>query len=466
MDGAGSAARLPADLRAAWKAHGDHAHALNALLGERAWRGPRGEVVPYADTGRAWVAAGAPIAAAALVPAAARAFEDAAAAAGRIPVWFAIEHPERIPHAERLVVGALPEWSPAGWAEVVRQHRRVREQLRRARKKGVTIRAISLEDIAPADRVALQRLERAWVETRRMEPMGFVVAHRQDSAPLLRRAWIAEVGGVAVAYVTATPMPARNGWLLEDLRRDGAPNGTSELMFDSIVRALAADGAEWITPGMVPLVGSTRRWLAGVRHLARPLYDFDGLAFFRTRMHPDRWRPIYLMHPPQVSAPRAVVEVLRAFSGGSLFRFGSRSLLRRPPGLAWVLAAGLVPWTLGIAAMAIADAESLLGFSRGALWGWAAFDATLVVLLWMAARQRRLRHFVIATAAAGADAMLSVQHLAMVGLGGTALQQLLRIISAAAPLLATALLGYASLREWRARRPDAATPPARRPSSA
>lgn len=458
--------RLPADLRAAWTTHGDHAHALNALLGERAWRGPQGAVVPYADTGRAWVAAGPPLAAAGRISKAAREFEDAARAAGRIPIWFAIEQPDRIPQAVRLVVGSLPEWSPDGWAAVVHSHRRIREQLRRARKKGVTVRAVSLEALSPADRAALDRLEAAWVETRRMEPMGFVVAHRQDSAPLLRRAWIAECGGRAVAYVTATPMPARKAWLLEDLRRDGAPNGTSELMFDAIVRELAADGAEWITPGMVPLVAVSQRWLAGVRHLARPLYDFDGLAFFRMRMHPDRWRPIYLLYPPQVSALRAIVEVLRAFAGGSLLGFGSRSLIKRPPGLAWVLAAGLVPWTLGIAAMALADAESLLGFSRAALWGWAVFDTALVALLWMAARQRRLRHFVIATAAAAADAMLSVQHLTDVGLGSALSQQLLRTVSAAAPLLATGLLAYASVREWRARRTGAATPPARRPSSA
>lgn len=466
MGGAGSAVRLPADLRAAWIAYGDHAHALNALLGERAWRGPQGAVVPYADTGRAWVAAGAPIVGAADVPAAARAFADAARAARRVPVWFAIEHPDRIPDAAHLVVGALPEWSPAGWMDVVRSHRRIREQLRRARKKGVTIRAVSLETLSPADRAALDRLEAAWVQTRRMEPMGFVVAHRQDSAPLLRRAWIAECGGCAVAYVTATPMPARQAWLLEDLRRDGAPNGTSELMFDRIVSELAAAGAEWITPGMVPLVGVSQRWLVGVRMLARPLYDFDGLAFFRMRMHPDRWRPIYLLHPPQTSAIRAVVEVLRAFAGGSLLGFGSRSLLKRPPGLAWVLAAGLVPWTLGIAAMALTDAESLLGFSRAALWGWAAFDAALVALLWMAARRRRLRHFIIAAAAAAADAVLSGLHLADVGLGSEWLPQLLRTVSAAAPLLATVLLGYASVREWRARRTGGATPRAPRPSSA
>ncbi|HRN54589.1 MAG TPA: hypothetical protein PK788_13930, partial [Gemmatimonadaceae bacterium] len=120
----------------------------------------------------------------------------------------------------------------------------------------------------------------------------------------------------------------------------------------------------------------------------------------------------------------------------------------------------------GIATMALASAESLLGFSRAALWGWAAFDATLVALLWMAARRRRLRHFVFATAAAAADAMLSTLHLANVGLGASLLQQVLRLLSAAAPLFATGLLAYASVTEWRAWRAGGAIPPAPRPSSA
>lgn len=442
--------RLPADLRAAWIAHGDHAHTLNALLGERAWRGPHDAVVAYADTGHAWVAAGTPIVATEFARVAQQAFSEAARRAGRIPLWFAVEAPDRLADVKRLLVGQLPEWSPGGWEQVLRSKRGIREQLRRARKKGVTIREVSLEALAPRDAVAMERLESRWAETRRIEPMAFVVAHRQDSAPLLRRAWIAEVGGNAVAYVTATPIPARRAWLLEDVRRDAAPNGTAELLFDTILRALAASAAEWITPGMVPLAGASRGWLGGIRRLARPLYDFDGLAFFRARLHPDRWRPIYLLHPPDVSSLRAVIEVLRAFAGGSLIGFATRSLLKRPPGLAWLLAAGLLPWTLGIAAMAMADAEALLGFSRSALWGWAAFDAALVALLWMAARRRRLRHFAFATAAAAADALLSVRHLVDVGVGVSAAQQLLRVLSAAAPILATGLLAYATLREWRA----------------
>ena len=444
---------LPPDLRAAYLAHGDHAHVFNALLGERQWRSASGAVVAYADVGRCWVAAGTPLTAPSDATQAAREFSTAAMAAQRRCVWFAVEEPGRIADATGLVVGAMPEWSPDGWAQVVATRRGIRAQLRRARAKGVHVRPLRLAEMSAEDRARIERLEDAWAATRRMEPMAFVVAHRQDIGPLIRRAWIAERAGVAVAYVTATPIPARRGWLIEDVRQHAAPNGTAELLFDTIVRELAADGAEWITPGMVPLAGDAPAWLRLAKRLTRPLYDFAGLEFFRARLHPDRWRPVYLLHPRDMSSAHAIVAVLRAFAGGSLLRFGWRSLLRRPAGLAWLLAAGLLPWTLGIAAMAATDTTALLGFSRAELVGWTIFDGALITLLWLAARQRRLRHFALAAAAAAADAALSLHHALAIGLGESWPQRVLRGLSVAAPLVATALLATVSVRAWRQRSP-------------
>lgn len=345
-----------------------------------------------------------------------------------------------------MQVGALPEWSPAGWARVLASYRRVREQLRRARAKGVTVRALTLHTLSEHDQTALDRLEDVWRRSRRMEPMGFVVAHEHAPSAEVRRAWVAERNGRVVASVTAIPIPARQSWLVEDVRRDGAPNGTSELLFDAVVRDLAATGAAWITPGMVALHGVERPWLRVARRLARPLYDFDGLAFFRTRMHPDRWRPVYLSHQPATREWRAVLEVLRAFAGGSLFRFALRSLLRRPPALAWLLAVGLVPWTVAIAVMAVVGAEGLLGYTQLELGAWALFDAALAALLWTAARTRHPQPYVAAMLAAAGDAALSVLHVAEVGIGETLPQMLLRLISVGAPVVATVMLTAARVR--------------------
>lgn len=443
---------LPADARAAYDTYGDHAHVLVALLHERTWRGGDGAIVAFAETPDAWVAAGLPLTSERAAGGAATAFATDARAAGRRALWFAVEDPARLPDWRHLRVGSLPEWSPDGWAQVRASHRRVREQLRRARAKGVTVRALPLHTLRETDRIALDHLEAVWRRSRRMEPMGFVVAHQDAPSSTYRRAWVAERDGRVVACVTAVPIPARQSWLVEDVRRDGAPNGTSELLFDAVVRDLAAAGAAWITPGMVALHGVEHPWLRLARRLARPLYDFDGLAFFRSRLHPDRWRPVYLSHPPAMREWRAVRAVLRAFAGGSLIRFALRSLLRRPPALAWVLTVGLVPWAVAIAVMALLGAEGLLGYTQLELGAWVLFDAMLAALLWTAARTRHPQPYAAAVAAAAGDAALSVLHLADVGVGSTIPQIVLRLLSAGAPIVATGMLLEAAVRERLVRR--------------
>lgn len=447
--------RRTADALAAYEAHGDHTHVLTALLRERIWRGEGDAVVVYAATPGAWVAAGAPLTSAARAPDAAAAFAANARAAGRVAVWFGLEDPARLPGWRHLAVGALPEWSLPGWTKALATHRRLREQLRRARAKGVTVRALDLASLARAEEEVLARLERVWSRSRRMEPMGFVVAHEQAADPVHRRAWIAERNGRAVAYVTATAIPARQAWLLEDVRRDGAPNGSSELLFDTAVRELAAAGAAWITPGMVPLAGVEQRWLQLVRRVTRPIYDFDGLKFFRARLHPDRWRPVYLAYASDVSAPRAVVETLRAFAGGSVVGFAWRSLMHRPAVLAWALAVGLVPWTLCIAAMALLGLDGLLGYSRLELVGWTAFDALLAGLLWAAGRTQRARLFALALLGAAGDAAVSLWHLAEVGLGESFAQVTMRSLSVGAPIIASVALAAALRALTRGRRAEA-----------
>jgi len=83
--------------------------------GLRYWFAPAG-CVAYVDTGRAWVAAGAPLAAAPELGAIAREFVRAARAAGRQAVFFATE--ERFltqTEYASLLIGEQPSWDPAAF---------------------------------------------------------------------------------------------------------------------------------------------------------------------------------------------------------------------------------------------------------------------------------------------------------------------------------------------------------------
>lgn len=108
--------------------------------------------VAYVDTGKAWVAAGAPLAEDGRMAAVTAEFIAAARAASRRACMFATE--ERFTSLVALPsfrVGEQPVWDPASWPATVVRSRSLREQLRRARAKGVLVRAIDVQEAMAAD---------------------------------------------------------------------------------------------------------------------------------------------------------------------------------------------------------------------------------------------------------------------------------------------------------------------------
>lgn len=336
-------------------------------------------LVAYAAVPGAAVAAGEPIAAESQLVPVAEAFVAAQRAAGRRACFFGTEgRLARSPQLARRLVGEQPVWDPRGWDAHVRGHRSLREQLRRARAKGVRIvpfDAQALDD--PPWRNAIDALLQRWRATRSMATMGFLVrfdlTHDRDR----RRLFVALQDERLVGLLALAPVPARRGWLLEHVLRDpDAPNGTAELLVDHTMRALAADDVPWATLGLAPLHGDVDRGFARIRTLARPLFNFAGLAAFKRKLEPDMWEPIYLAWPRDRSGWRALVDGLRAFAGGPLWRFGARTLLRGPAPVLRVLEALLVPWTLLLALL-----PTYPWFpSRVVQGAWVTFD----VLLWCA----------------------------------------------------------------------------------
>lgn len=335
----------------------------------------------YVDTGGAWVTAGGPIAPLERFGAVTARFVDAARAAGRRACCFATE--TRFHEAvgwPALRIGDQPIWDPRDWAGALASKSSLREQLRRARAKGVTVRALGADELAAghATRAQVDALIARWLATRPMAPMGFLVQVDPFTLVDERRHFVAEVDGRCVGFLGVVPVYARRGWFFEDVLRDpSAPNGTTELLIDAGMRAAADEGASWVTLGLVPLAGDVAPWLQAARRAGRALYDFDGLRAFKAKLAPRAWDPIFLAHPPGTGSTRAIRDVLTAFARGGLLRFGVETLLRGPAIVVRVLALLLIPWTI------------LLALPSSARWfpspawqyGWVAFDVVLCVAL-------------------------------------------------------------------------------------
>lgn len=287
--------------------------------------------VAYYDTGQAWVVAGAPIAPAWRFREVTKNFVDLAGRMGRRVSFFGGER--RFVDAvglPSLLVGEQAIWNPQDWAAALGERRSLRQQLGRARAKGVRVRAVApaeLCDPSSPRRRAVEELVARWLGTRRLPQMGFLVDVQLFEFAEERRYFLAERGDEVVGLLSAVPVFARSGWLFEDLLRDpNAPNGTTELLVDQAMRAVAAEGSRYATLGLAPLSGPVAPVLRQIRHWSRPLYDFEGLRAYKSKFAPQAWDPILLAYPENSNAALALYDSLAAFARGSLLGFGVRAL--------------------------------------------------------------------------------------------------------------------------------------------
>lgn len=299
--------------------------------------------VAYVDTGEAWVAGGAPIADERDLSETAVRFVSAAHRHQRRACFFGVE--DRLtssPHLASMPIGEQPVWDPSEWQEVVRSDASLREQLRRARAKGVKVRAVEASEMdAPNSptRAGVEAIVEQWLKTRKMAPMGFLVDVQPFHYASERRCFVAEREGVIVAFLAAVPVYTRGGWLFEDLLRvKHAPNGTNELLIDFAMHAVAREGSRFVTLGLAPLAGDVSPWLGILRTMSAPLYDFNGVRHFKRKLRPQRWTQIHLAWPRERSRYAALYDSLAAFTvrpsdghkRASFMRFGMETLSRIP----------------------------------------------------------------------------------------------------------------------------------------
>ncbi len=290
--------------------HGWNATAYQILNpGFMRWFSERGDaVVGFVTSAGYRVVAGAPICARERLGEVVEEFEAATRARGLRTCYFAADgrlasQLERRGPLDRILLGAQPVWNPTHWNNILETKGSLRAQLNRARNKQVVV------EEWPATRAdehpELHSCLEEWLETRGLPPLHFLVEPETLGRLYDRRVFVAERDEAIVGFLVASPVPARGGWLIEQIiRRRQAPNGTTELLIDAAWRALAAEGVEYVTLGLSPLsrrsgVEPPRQhlWLRGllawVRAHGLRFYNFDGLDAFKAKFMPERWDPIW-----------------------------------------------------------------------------------------------------------------------------------------------------------------------------
>lgn len=292
-------------------------------------------VVGYVRAAGTRVVAGAPVCSVDRLADVTREFENDASSNGERIVYFGAE--KRLEDRFRrdtghsmVLLGAQPAWDPASWLQTAESHSSLRAQFNRAVNKGVAIAEWTPDEAARS--IELRRVLESWLSARALPPLHFLVEPSTLERLHDRRVFVATRTQSneknIVAFAVLSPVPARNGWLVEQFPRlPNAPNGTVELLMREAVRTIAREGASYVTLGLAPLARHVDtdiqepRWLRTLltllRDYGRRFYNFEGLEKFKSKFGPDDWEPVYAINHGSRFSPRALYAIAGAFASKS-----------------------------------------------------------------------------------------------------------------------------------------------------
>lgn len=292
-------------------------------------------VIGYVERSGYRVVAGAPVARHADLGSVVEEFENDTHTRGIRICYFGAEERMHslleVPDKHAMVVlGAQPAWHPANMLDTFRNKASLRAQIHRSRNKGVAVREWPVHRAGPDPE--LQRVLDEWLASRGMAALHFLVEPRTLSHLEGRRVFVATQQSRAVGFLLCSPIPSRDGWLVEQfIRGNDAPNGTVELMLHAAITALAESGATYVTLGLSPLspTGDLERmnpwWLhmlfRWVRAHGKRFYNFEGLHNFKAKFEPDHWDPIYAIAPGNRFGIMQLYAIAHAFTNKNPVRF-------------------------------------------------------------------------------------------------------------------------------------------------
>lgn len=292
---------------------------------EHWWTQDGSGLVGFVRSGRLAIVAGAPVCAAEELYAVVQEWEAYAADQGWRVCYFGAEGrlqeclQESSDHS-LAVLGSQPEWNPQQFLNAIDSAASLRAQLNRARNKGVAIEEWRAERVH--ENPAMQTILNEWLNSRGLPVLHFLVESQTLGNPADRRFFVALRENVPIGFVTLCPIPSRRGWLTEQfVRGRQAVNGTIELALYEAVSAIAIDGDEFVTMGIVPIVSSDPSlevtdpwWLRWFKWWAKAhysrFYNFRGLREFKAKFKPPHWQPVVVI----VQGPRFTFAHFRAIA--------------------------------------------------------------------------------------------------------------------------------------------------------
>lgn len=306
--------------------HGYNAHSLVAIAsGVRLWSCPETDgAISFNEFGKVWLVPGEPLASPDSQAALTDRFLRAARAKGRT-VGFLPASERFAKHSNQLglravKIGSAPYFDLATWSPRGDRAKKARAGINHAFRAGIRVtKIISIDEklISETDRLC-----KSWLTTRRSPTkFGWLFAvdlfqHSERKKYFTAR----DATGRLVGFLAASPIPARQGWYLEDvLRLPQAPNGTADLLVVEALKSLKRDGAKLATLGTAPmamegtfdsLVQCSPRLSQVTRFVATVFtifYNFDGVRRFKAKFAPSWWESEYVLISQNITAPPRVI---------------------------------------------------------------------------------------------------------------------------------------------------------------
>jgi phosphatidylglycerol lysyltransferase len=299
-------------------------------------------VVGYAETKTHYIIAGSPISKGSDLPTITAEFFSKAQTNGKKVCFFGAQ--ERIADIlstftpiSTILLGAQPVWSPNEWLANVNLKQSLRAQLQRAKNKHIL--ATVVENCFEIIYQELQNCLNEWISTRHLPSMHFLVEPNTLDKLDDRILVVAKRDNRIVGFCIASPIPLRNGWLIEQIvRSKEAPNGTAELLLHTIVKEIQKRNAKFITLGLSPLSKhyqpqhSQPIWLhfllQSLRIYGRVFYNFKGLDSFKAKFQPTMWEPVFAITNEKNPSLSTLYAIATAFTMISPVKFVAKGIVK------------------------------------------------------------------------------------------------------------------------------------------